>query len=104
MDHNLIDDEDYATEVYEALEKLKEKYNLIAIYFGLYPGLVEEIRHNNWKDNAGALKDIIIEWMRRNYSFEKFGHPCWRKVVEAAIGAENIVQAKEIAKSHPGKN
>ena len=106
VDHNfyfLIDSEDDAIEVYKALEKLKAKYNQIAIYFGLSPYLIEEIMDNYPGDNAGILKDIILEWVRQNYDTEKFGYPCWRKVVEAAVGTKNKLLAQKIAKSHPGK-
>lgn len=99
----LTDDEEDANEVYKALEKFKAKYNQIAIYFGLAPDKVDEIRDNHPRDNAGALNDIIVSWVRQEHNVGKFGYPCWRKVVEAAIGAENKLQAKKIAKSHPGK-
>ena len=99
----LTDDEEDANEVYKALEKFKAKYNQIAIYFGLAPDKVEEIRDNNPRDNARALNDVIVSWVRQEHNVGKFGYPCWRKVVEAAIGAENKLQAKKIAKSHPGE-
>ena len=89
--------------MYKALEKFKAKYNQIAIYFGLAPNKVEEIRDNNPRDNARALNDVIVSWVRQEHNVGKFGYPCWRKVVEAAIRAENKLQAKKIAKSHPGK-
>ena len=89
--------------MYKALEKFKAKYNQIAIYFGLAPDTVEAIRDNYPRDNAGALKEVIVVWVRQEHNVAKFGYPCWRKVVEAAIGAENRLQAKKIAKSHPGE-
>ena len=98
-----IDDEDYANEVYKALEKFKAKYNQIAIYFGLAPDKVEEIRDNYPRDSAKALNEVIVSWVRQEHNVAKFGYPCWKKVVEAAIGAENKLQAKKIAKSHPGE-
>ena len=97
------DNEEYANEVYKALEKFKAKYNQIAIYFGLPPSKVEEIRGNHPGDNASVLNDVIVSWVRQEYDVRKFGYPCWRKVVEAAIGAEIKLQAKKIAESHPGE-
>ena len=99
----LTDDEDYAIEVYKALEKLRDKYALIATYLGLSPNIIKRIRDNHPEDNAGALNGIIVLWVRQKHDIAKFGYPCWRKVVEAAIGAKNELLAKEIAKSHPGK-
>ena len=97
------DNEEYANEVYKALEKFKAKYNQIAIYFGLAPDKVEEIRGNHPQDNARALNNVIVSWVRQEYDVGKCGYPCWRKVVEAAIRAGNKLQAKKIAENHPGE-
>ena len=99
----LSDDEECANEVYKELEKFKAKYKDIAIYFGLAPSKVDEIRDNHPQDNAGALNEVIVSWVRQEHNVGKFGYPCWRKVVDAAVEAGNKLQAKKIAKNHPGK-
>ena len=99
----LSDDEEYANEVYKELEKFKAKYKEIAIYFGLAPSKVDEIRDNHPRDNASALNDVIVSWVRQEHNVGKFGYPCWRRVVDAASKAENKLQAKKIAKNHPGE-
>ena len=89
--------------MYKALRKFGAKYKQIAVCFGLAPDKVEEIRDNYSGDNVWALYNVITSWVYQENNVGKFGYPCWRKVVEAAIGAENNLEAKRIAKSHPGE-
>lgn len=97
-----LDDEDDVNLIYKELEKLKAFYGKIAISFGLPPGIVEDIKSSHPKDNSSALNDVITSWVRQEHNVGKFGYPCWRKVVKAAIDGGNKLQAKKIAKNHPG--
>ena len=81
---------------------MKANYGKVAISFGLPPGIVAEIKSNNPKDSASALNDVITSWVRQEHNVGKFGYPCWRKVVKAAIDGGNRLQAKKIARNHPG--
>ena len=98
-----VDSEEDANIVYKELEKFKAKVRQISIYLGLPPDLVDDIQNRNHRDNGGALSDAINSWVRQEHNVAKFGYPCWRKVVEAAMGAGNMLQAKMIAKNHPGE-
>ena len=97
------DSEEDANNVYKELEKFKAKVRQISIHFGLPPDLVDDIQKRNHRDSGGALSDVINSWVRQEHNVAKFGYPCWRKVVEAAMGAGNMLQAKKIAKNHPGE-
>lgn len=101
--HWYIAEEDDANLVNDALSSFKAKYQKIAIEFGLPPDLVAEIKENNPRNAGNALNDVIVAWVKQEHNVGKFGHPCWRKVVKAALGAGNKLQAKKIAAAHPGK-
>ena len=98
----LTADEDDANLIYKEMERLKPQYAKVAIYFGVPPDILDEIRENNPKNSASAFSDVIKSWVRQEHNVGKFGYPSWRKVVEAAVGAGNKLQAKKIARNHPG--
>ena len=55
-------------------------------------------------DRFDAMNMIISNWLRRNYSTEKFGPPTWKMLVEAVrarTGGNNPALAEKIAKAHP---
>ena len=97
------EDEEDANLVFREMDKFKGVWGQVAIYFGTAPDTVEDIKKKHPGDNAGALQDLIYSWVRQQHNVAKFGYPCWRKVVEAAVGAGNRLQAKKIAKAHPGQ-
>ena len=96
------EDEDDVILVYKEMERLKAHYVKVAIHLGVPPDIVDDIKENNPKDCATAFNDVIKSWIRQEHNVGKFGVPCWRNVVKAAIGAGNKLQAKKIAKNHPG--
>lgn len=99
----LPEEVDDANQVYKALKVLSAEYQEIAIEFGLSADRVSEIKENYPKDASTVLYYVIVAWVKQEQNVVKFGLPCWRKVVEAAISARNKLVAKKIAREHPGK-
>lgn len=102
--HTLLADQDDANLVYHALEELSSDYLKIGISFGLPPHRVKEIEQNHPRDAGAVLLDVVVLWVKQEYNVKKFGVPCWRRVVKAAIDVKNILVAKKIADNHPGMN
>ena len=49
------------------------------------------------------MRDILGEWLKRNYKTEKFGSPSWRMLVKA-VAEVNRAVAENIAQAHPGRS
>lgn len=51
-----------------------------------------------------CLKSTLLEFLKKNYDFEKHGEPSWRLIVKAVArraGGNNVELALRIAKDHP---
>ena len=49
------------------------------------------------------LQTIVKKWLKKKYDVEKFGHPSWKKLVEAIgskAGASDSAHALAVAKLH----
>lgn len=56
-------------------------------------------------DCAEAMMEIISNWLRWNYKWQRHGKPSWKLLVEAVanpMGGNNEALAMEIAKNYPG--
>ena len=70
----------------------------------LSQGTLDAIKKDNADDCTAAITKIIVNWLRKNYNFTRFGEPTWKALVEAVasrFGGNNNALAMEIAKDHP---
>lgn len=99
-------DEDELFDVQTALTPLTSKWKQIGSALRIKIGRLEEIESNHPNDAAGCLYDVLTDWLKRNYDYQKFGEPSWRRIVEVvdspAAGA-NRALARTIAKEHKSK-
>lgn len=71
---------------------------------GLRQETLDKIEHR-YHDPDDQLINMVSEWLKRNYTVEKFGEPTWRNLVEAVgatTGGANAALAQAIAKKHCG--
>ena len=76
----------------------------LGVELGLPAGELDVIRKDHAVDQA--FNEVILRWLRQQYNVARFGHPTWKRLVEAVqspIGGNNPALAVEIATSHaPG--
>ena len=56
-------------------------------------------------DYLEAMTEIISNWLKLNYNYQRFGKPTWKALVEAVRspnGGNNATLAEKIAKRHRG--
>lgn len=85
--------------------QVKTRYKTFGMILGLGFTELEAIQKTNVFDVEDALAAVVITWLRQKYNVKKFGHPTWRRIVEAIdneAGGNNHALAKRIAKNHPG--
>ena len=73
------------------------------MWLRLPPSLLESIKAQT-KDYAGALNQVITNWLQRNYDTKKYGLPTWKMLAEAVRapnGGNKAILADKIARLHP---
>ena len=102
---NSLTDEDDFYDIQTALTPLRSKWKDIGAAMRIKPGRLQEIESNHPGDAAQCLFDVLTDWLKRNYNYERFGEPTWRRVVEVvdsqAAGADRKL-ARTIAQYHRG--
>ena len=67
-------------------------------------GELKIIKNNHQGDLKTALQEVIINWLKQNYNFSRFGEPTWRMLVKAVAqrsGGGDGALARRIAKNRP---
>ena len=86
------------------LVTIRASYYQLGVFLGLPPSELDAIRKEHPQVDQ-AFNDVILRWLRQRYNIARFGHPTWRRLVEAVnspVGANNPALALEIAAKHPG--
>ncbi len=84
------------------MEGVADKWMAIGLLLGIsYSRLITYEEESTVSDRVSAM---ISDWLEKRYKMEKFGVPCWRRLVEViasrAGGAHNSL-AKQLARDHP---
>ena len=72
----------------------------------LKPERLALLEASHGKDLMNSLSDTLLEFLRKNYAWEKHGRPSWRLIVIALahkVGGNNTDLALSVAKEHPIK-
>ena len=68
---------------------------------------LDRIRAECLLNNNKALRQIISDWLKKNYNTERHGPPTWKALVKAAkspSGGNDTELAEKIAKDHPAQS
>ncbi len=82
---------------------IKAGYYQLGIELGLPPGELQAIQQTNSQNVAQALTQVLLTWLRQEYSIERHGPPTWQRLVEAVgspSGGSNYALAMDIASRH----
>ena len=85
-------------DIQKATYSLRDKYYQIGIGLGIQAHDLDAIQHDH-RRCGDAWTQTILTWLRRNYDYENYGHPSWRRLV-LAIKCHNRALAEEIADKH----
>ncbi|XP_019863300.1 PREDICTED: uncharacterized protein LOC109592235 isoform X2 [Amphimedon queenslandica] len=66
------------------------------------PATIDIIEANCGSSCESCLHKVLEHWLRKDYNYEFFGSPCWRRVcVAVKEGGGDPALAEEIARKHP---
>ena len=96
--------EDEITCILEDLHEVIADCYKIGTQLHLRQHYLDGIKRKNI-DFVEAMTEIIDNWLKLNYDFERFGKPTWKALVDAVrspTGGNNTRLAVKIAKRHRG--
>lgn len=95
-------DEDDLGDILSYLKDAQARCYHIGSALGLKQDILDTIKQES-TDHAEALTKIITNWLRKNYNFDRFGEPTWKRLAEAmnsSVGGGNTALAMEIVEDH----
>ena len=90
-------------EVVDSVQRLAASWSKLALYIHVKSDAIKTIEQNHPRDAQQCLLESIMEWLKKNYNFERFGPPSWRMLVRAVKRLDNAL-AHDIADAHRGKS
>ena len=96
-----IDVDDDTAEILKELSGLESEYYTFGLHLGLSPGKVKEIQVNHPHNSRAAFADVITEWLKMNYQYNKGGRrrPSWQLLTEAT-SVVDLEKAQKISSNH----
>ena len=88
-------------DVFDEVEDLSSKWNLLAIKLRLKNHTIENIQQK-YSDGLSSLSEALKEWLKLNYNHQKYGRPSWRRLAEA-VRSLDYGLFEEIARKHGGE-
>ena len=99
--------EDDIHEVCDAVQNLScARWSDLCFALKLPPAEEETIAETYCNDLKRCLRHVLVKWLRKNYNFQKYGHPSWRYLVKAVgdpSGGNDCALAETIGKNHTSK-
>ena len=92
------DTDDWNAVVIE-LKMLSAHWEQLSIHLGLTMHVIDCIRKDHPNDSDGCLNEALSEWIKQNYSTDKFGLPSWRTLFKAVKPVNNSL-FKKLAPKH----
>ena len=89
-------------DIYEKVEQLSACWKQIAISLRLKINTINKIEVDCRGSAVTCLQKVLECWLRKDYDYERYGIPCWRRVcVAVKEGGGDPALADEIAREHP---
>uniref|UniRef100_A0A1X7U0P6 Death domain-containing protein n=1 Tax=Amphimedon queenslandica TaxID=400682 RepID=A0A1X7U0P6_AMPQE len=88
--------------VYDIIKPLSAGWKQIAISWHLEIDTINRIEADCRGDTIACLQKVVEYWLKKDYDYERYGIPCWRRVcVAVKEGGGDPALADEIAREHP---
>ncbi len=84
---------------------ITDKWKSVGAGLRLKPSKLKEIAAAHPGNPADCLSDVVTGWLNKEYNWERFGEPTWRRIVEVVekpAAGGNPAAAVSIAERHPG--
>uniref|UniRef100_A0A1X7TQ14 Uncharacterized protein n=1 Tax=Amphimedon queenslandica TaxID=400682 RepID=A0A1X7TQ14_AMPQE len=89
-------------DIYEKMEQPSARWKHISISLRLKINTINKIEADCRGDTIICLQKVLEHWLRKDYDYERYGIPCWRRVCLAVKGGGgDPALADEIAREHP---
>ena len=79
---------------------LAAKWEQLSACLGLAKADIDRIRESHPRDIAGCWSEALSQWIKQNYSTQRFGLPSWRSLLKAVATVDRHL-CKELAAKHP---
>jgi hypothetical protein len=79
---------------------LAAKWEQLSACLGLAKADIDRIRENRPRDIAGCWSEALSQWIKQNYSTQRFGLPSWRSLLKVVAMVDRRF-CKELAAKHP---
>ena len=87
-------------DVFDAVEILSAKWEVLATKLRIQQHTVEAIKKNNPGDVDVCLNIMLGQWLKLKYDYQKYGRPSWR-IVAKSVQRMDPGLFEEIARDHP---
>ena len=78
---------------------LAAKWEQLSACLGLAKSKIDMIRESRPRDIAGCWSEALSQWIKQNYSTQRFGLPSWRSLLKAVAMVDRRL-CKELAAKH----
>ena len=88
--------------MYDKVKPIAARWKQFANSLYIRPATIDVIQVNHSYDFEACLHKVLEHWLRKDYNYEFYGSPCWRRVcVAVKEGGGDPALADEIAREHP---
>ena len=98
--HIITSAEDDWNIVYVECGSLSAKWKRLSVYIGLSKATIDGIRENRPWNSAECWGEALSQWIKQNYTTDRYGLPSWRSLLKAVAMVDNRLY-KELAFKHP---
>ena len=98
--HSHTTEEDDWNVVFVECCSLAAKWEQLSACLGLAKADIDSIRESRSRDSAGCWSEALSQWIKQNYSTQRFGLPSWRSLLKAMAMVDKRL-VKELATKHP---
>ena len=79
---------------------LAAKWTQLSACLGLAKADIDSIKENCPNNSAGCWSEALSQWIKQNYSTERFNLPSWQSLLKAVAMVDKRL-FKELASKHP---
>ena len=89
-------------DVFDYVETLSAQWKVLATKLRIKLHTVEVIQKNNPGDVMTCLNEILGQWLKLNYDYQKHGRPSWQTLAKS-VQSLNQGLFEKIARNHKSK-
>ena len=91
--------------VYDKIKPIAARWKHFANSLYIKPDTIDIIQADCGSSCESCLHKVLGYWLRKDYNYEFYGSPCWRRVcVAVKEGGGDTALAEDIAREHGGES